>query len=352
MDKNLIVTPTTGMSSTDWHNYRNRGIGASEAATIIGLNDYMPPIQYFYKKLDPHPPIDIMNFAKFRGKELEAVIASWWEYWGGTPQSLIDNWEKGIQVRKCRKINGYIQNPDYPWLFASLDRIINKNNIALEGKPFYDSEGILEIKTISSFVQSKWTHGIPPQYLMQCLVQMIVSRLPYGELAILTDTKEMNVWQFDYNNNRETAEMIIERTKSFWDNVLLARQMQTQIYEARNNFNMGKVAKLEADIINLEPPLVGTEIEELYLSEKFKKSIDRNGGKRGTPEQLKDAVILKGIKAQVKELEQKARLIENSLKHAIGDGVSLDFGYNGTVSWQGSPKRFSNKIKNYENEQN
>jgi hypothetical protein len=46
-------------------------------------------------------------------------------------------------------------------------------------------------------------------------------------------------------------------------------------------------------------------------------------------------------------LEGDKSLYENMLKRRIGDnGVVLDFGKEGKVSWQGSPRRFSNQVKN------
>jgi len=115
----------------------------------------------------------------FMGRFMEDHIAELWSFWDGDTDSMMANFTAGTPVRKCRKQNAFIINPQFPHLFASVDRIINKGD---NGK-----EGILEIKTISGFASDMWIAGIPPQYIVQLQQYLLVTGLEYGEMAILKE---------------------------------------------------------------------------------------------------------------------------------------------------------------------
>lgn len=319
----------------DWLDYRKRGVGASDVGTILGMNPYKSSIELFYERLQPTPALSVENIAMFMGHEQEDFVANLWQYWGGTTESLINNYRNGIIVRRCQRVNGYVQNPDYPWLFVSLDRKINKGNNG--------EEGALEIKTIAGYEADKWEAGIPTPHIVQVMTQMLVCEFGFGEIAALRDGRNFDVYPFTYNEN--IAKQIIERTKAFWDKVQRGRVLLTQQYEAERNFNQRKANELQAELESLEPEPDGTEAYEKFLKSKFKKSMAEVGLIKGTDADFKRAVELVNIKAQIKSYEDKAREQSNHLKRRIGDGLKLDFGKAGYISWQGDPRTFLIRIK-------
>ena len=119
---NLIYTSTAEMTPEQWLGFRKCGIGASEVGALMGLSQYKSNIELFYDKIGQGLGFNVENIAMFMGTELEDFIAKMWQYWGGSEASLIDNFRKGTKVRKMQKVNAYIQNPKFPWLFVSLDR--------------------------------------------------------------------------------------------------------------------------------------------------------------------------------------------------------------------------------------
>lgn len=117
------------MSQDDWLSYRYSGIGASEVGTIMGLDDYKSSIELYYEKIGQGSRYTLENLAMFLGKEQEDFIASIWQHWDGTVEGMIANYRAGKIVRRCQRVNAYVRNPKYPWLFVSLDRKINKHII-------------------------------------------------------------------------------------------------------------------------------------------------------------------------------------------------------------------------------
>ena len=168
MNTNLIRVSTVDMPQSDWLAYRRNGLGGSDIATVMGLNKYKSSHELFYEKVEGATETP-ENISMFMGKYMENSIAELWSYWDGDLESMMKNFRENIQVRKCRKVNAYLVNPDYPHLFASVDRVITKGDA---GK-----EGILEIKTISGWVSDQWLGGIPPQYLVQLQQYLLITGL-------------------------------------------------------------------------------------------------------------------------------------------------------------------------------
>ena len=335
MKKKILLSTTQGMSKDVWLKFRTRGIGASEVGTILGLNQYKASIELFYEKVMPGGEDNFENMARFMGHYDEDKVADLWQYWDKTEESIVTNYRAGRVIRKCQRVNAYAQNPDYPWLFVSLDRKINKGERG--------EEGALEIKTINGYEADKWETGIPPAYIVQVMTQLLVCEFTFGELAVMRDGRKFEVYPFEFN--QAIAQQIIERTKEFWDKVVEGRKIMTQKFEAVSNHNMRLVQSLQHELEALEPAPDGSEAYAKFLKEKFKRSLAEEGLVKGDDVHLAHAVFHKEIKGKIKLLEADALLYENLLKRKIGDKNKLDFGANGYVSWQGNPRRFSNKVK-------
>lgn len=337
MKKHLIVTPITGWSPERWLKFRIRGLGASEVGTIMGLNQYKSEIELFYEKLNLSPNYSPENIAKFMGHFHEDGLANLWQYWDGTVEGMMRNYRDDKIIRKCQRVNAYIQNPDYPWLFISLDRRATKGERG--------EEGAVELKTIAGGEAAKWETGIPPSHLVQVITQMMVCEFQWGELMAMRDGRYIDVWPFEFGPNAVIAKHIAERTKNFWDRVERGRMLLTQEYEAIQSMNMRKARDLRAELESLEPEPDGSEAYEKFMKTKYRKSLAEIGLIKGTDAQLNHARELLRIKDKIKALSTEAQLHENTLKRAIGEGQTLDFGKDGQVTWRGEPRRFSVKLK-------
>lgn len=336
MKKHLILSSTKDMSYEDWLRFRKRGIGASEVGAIMGLSQYTSNIQLFYEKIGEALDYKVENIAMFNGKELESYVANMWQYWGGDEASMIANFRAKNKVQRMQRVNAYIQNPKYPWLFVSLDRKINKGGARGE-------EGALEIKTIAGYEADKWVGCIPPSHIIQVQTQCLVCEFPYGELAVLRDGRFFDVYPFEIMPN--VCENIVEKTHEFWQRVDTARKVLTQRFEAQQNFNMRAVEELTQELHTLEPEPDSSEGLETFLKEKYR--IAKPGERQGTLIELEAAKEHKRAKQQIKELEVTVREKENYLKTQLKEMTTLSFGNEGRVTWNADTngvRRFDNRV--------
>lgn len=341
MNRNLIFTSTEGMSNRDWLQFRTRGLGASEIGAVLGFSEYCSPMQKFDEKTTLTPKPRFENLAMFLGKQAEEKNAEMWEYWDGSVEGMISNYYSGTKVRRCRKINGYVQNPKYPWLFVSFDRIINKH--IFKGKKF--GEGALELKNLSSYEVQKWEEGIPTTYLLQVQDQMLVGEFEYGELAVKQDDRSYIVYPFE--KNKAICEQIIDQTHDFWYNrVVPARKIQTQIFNAKQNYNQRLVEDLEGQLQQLEPEPDGTDAVSDFLSYKYKKGLLPE--RTGTKEELKWALTHLEKKEALKIVQRELLEAENKIKYSMKEVEILNFGIEGKVYWSNTKtgsRIFRNKLK-------
>lgn len=337
MKPNITVFPTAGLTKDEWLSFRSRGLGASDIGVVLGLSPYKSSLELYYQKIGAVPTFNIENMAMFLGTEQEDFVATIWTYWGGDEESLIKNYREGNQVRKCKKVNGYIQNAAYPWLFVSLDREINKQGDK--------GNGTLEIKLINSYEADKWESGIPPGYIAQVQTQMLVAGYDFGEMAILEDNRKFYVYPFETSS--VIQEHIVKKTKDFWDRVIQGRKYVNEKYVCMQEFNQRRVDELDHEIDKLAPEPDGTLVYANYLKEKFGRPLEAE--RCGTASELLEAQNQRENAERLKEIQEKKLLAENRLKMAMGDKFQmLDFGAEGRVYWskQSDGKRvFRNKLK-------
>ena len=101
---------------------------------------------------------------------------------------------------------GLLQSVEYPWLGATPDRVTDS------GEP-------VELKTSDRFMADAWADGVPDNYRIQVLVQMIVLGARRGYLAVLHGGNRPEFYVIDWD--QEVVDQIIRITQTFWyDNVL------------------------------------------------------------------------------------------------------------------------------------
>lgn len=337
MKSKLKLIPTFGMGRQEWLSFRTKGIGASEVGTVLGLDDYKSSLELYYQKIGATPTFDTETMAKFMGLRHEDLIAELWQFWENDEETMIRNYQAGNIVRRCQRVNAYVSNPDYPWLFVSLDRKINKTAAR--------EEGTLELKTISGYEADKWESNLPPKYITQVNCQMLVCEFEFGEMAILQDGRKLSVLPFEAS--RVIQEHIIKKTMDFWDRVIQGRKYVNEKYVCLQEFNQRRVDELDHEIDKLAPEPDGTLVYANYLKEKFGRPLEAE--RRGTASELLEAQNQRENAERMKEIQEKKLLAENRLKMAMGDKFQmLDFGAEGRVYWskQSDGKRvFRNKIK-------
>lgn len=337
MKSSLEFISTANMSRESWLSYRDSGVGASDVGTILGLNDYKSSLELYYYKIGEIPRFDTETIAQFMGKEHEDMIGDLWQYWEGDEESMIRNYRDEKIVRKCQRVNAYVRNPKYPWLFVSLDRKINKHG----GK----GEGTLELKTINGYEADKWQSGLPPSYVTQVQTQIVVCEFDYGEMAILQDGRRFFVLPFEKNDN--IIGHVVEKTHDFWQRVVKGRKLVNEKFEALRTFNQQRVDEIQHEIDGLAPDPDGSLVYSDFLKERFNRPATSE--RKGTDEELQAAKAQKEAAEREKEIAEVKTLNANILKKSMGaDCQVLDFGPDGKVYWSltsAGNRVFRNKIK-------
>lgn len=336
MKSHLQLIPTGDMSREDWLTYRHKGLGASEVGTVMGLDDYTSSLELFYYKIGEVAKFDVESMAAFMGREQEDLIARMWMHWEDDQDTMIRNFRASKIVRRCQRVNAYVHNPAYPWLFVSLDRKINKHGSK--------GEGSLELKTISSYESDKWEAGLPPKHVTQVQTQLAVCEFDYGEMAIKEDNRRMDVLPFETHDG--IIEAIVTQTKEFWDKVLEARKLVNEKYLPELQYNQRRMDEINHEIDKLAPPPDGTLAYAKYLAERFNRA--NLAERRGTPLERAYAIEQMELAQKIKDLQEAKIQRENFLKKEMADHQVLDFGTDGKVYWSKNStgsRTFRNKLK-------
>jgi len=105
------------MERNEWLLNRRKGIGASDAPTIMGVSPWTTPYQLWCDKTSTEIPEDIGNFATARGNSLEPIARARYEL------------ESGLEFPATLAVH-----KDVPYFMASLDGFNAENNLILEIK--------------------------------------------------------------------------------------------------------------------------------------------------------------------------------------------------------------------------
>lgn len=199
----------------DWHKYRTKGIGGSDAACVLGLNPWKTNTQLYEEKIGLRKPEDISGKTQVQyGKQSENLIRELFKL--DYPNYTVDYAPFDMQ-----------QNKDYEFIIGSLDGIITDEN----GK-----KGVLEIKTTTIQRSSdfdKWNNQVPQNYYCQ-LTHYLATNIDF-EFAILrallkcTD-REGKPYSLikDYRIERKEAQndidFLIEQEVQFWNEHVLKKR--------------------------------------------------------------------------------------------------------------------------------
>lgn len=179
---------TVGMSREEWLNARRMGIGGSDAAAIVGLNQYVTPYALWADKTGRMPEQE-ENEAMRQGRDLEDYVARRF-----TEQT-------GLKVRRRNQI---IKNDSYPFALANIDRDVIGERAGLE------------CKTTTSLNMKRFRNGdFPAHYYVQCMHYLAVTGYDRWYLAVLIFGTELKVFIIERDEDEINALMDAER--SFWE---------------------------------------------------------------------------------------------------------------------------------------
>lgn len=155
------------MNREEWLKERKYGIGGSDAAAILGKNNWKSNVELWEEKTGRRTPPDISDKPCVRyGIEAEDLIRKLFAL--NYPEYEVQHQENTI-----------IKHPKYPFLLASLDgTLIDKETGEM---------GVLEIKTseiVRSMQHEKWKDkNIPDNYYCQVLHYLNVTGYSFVKLV-------------------------------------------------------------------------------------------------------------------------------------------------------------------------
>ena len=191
----------------DWLAGRMNGIGASEAAAVVGMSPFETTYELWERKTGRRRDKDLSGSAVVEyGNRVEPVMRSMFQ--AEHPEFTVEYHQFDVLYQSER-----------PWMTATLDGEL----IDEDGR-----RGVLEIKTaqVGKKVQyDKWRDAVPINYLAQTLHQMLVTGWDYvylyAKLVKLNGDSELRTYLIRAEEHQEDMKWLLEQERAFWENNVL-----------------------------------------------------------------------------------------------------------------------------------
>lgn len=200
------------MERNEWLNWRNKGIGGSDCAAILGLSPYMTNVDLWEDKvLNKKKEFKGKDSFLERGHKIEPLIRAMFQ---------IDHPEYTVEYRD----NDHFTHPKYKFIRGTVDgRLTEKST----GK-----KGILEIKHVqadSRQQRESWKFDkIPDHYFCQVLHYLECSGLGYAVLKARIRSQfddNLSIIEREYkivkSEYQEQIDHLIKAEVDFWNNYVL-----------------------------------------------------------------------------------------------------------------------------------
>lgn len=172
----------------EWLSDRQKGIGGSDAGTILGYNPYKSVYTLWAEKTGRIDGAIPDNFYMRDGRDLEEIVAK--------------RFAEEEKVRVTKSSFSY-QNPEFPFMLGNIDRWIKSEKIGLE------------IKTMDVRKRIDLDGGdIPPQYYAQCVHYMAVTGATEWWIAIWQYGQPLK--KYCIKRDEEEIQTLIEAEQAFW----------------------------------------------------------------------------------------------------------------------------------------
>lgn len=184
----MTITKVKTSSREAWEELRSHYIGGSDAAAVVGLNQFSSPYALWAEKTGKVPGFS-GNLATEVGTYLEEFVAQKFAAETG---------------KKVRKSNQSFFNSDYPWAIANIDREI------------VGEDAGLEIKTTSELNTKKFKGGeYPANYYCQCVHYLAMTGKQRWYLAVLIGNRDFRWFTIERDEAEIAALMAAEA--DFWE---------------------------------------------------------------------------------------------------------------------------------------
>jgi len=247
-----------------WLAERNKGIGASDIAALIGLSKWDSPLSLYAQKIGVvQPEADVPEYIEW-GNRLEGVILEAYHERTG---------------RSVERSGILYEHDKYPFARATFDAFT-----ALDGARFP-----LQAKNAGEYKAEEWAEGVPAWYDAQLQWETFVANAPGASIACLLGGRRM-IWD-DTERNEALIARMLDAASKFW------RCVETRT----------------------PPPADGSEFSRDALKLLYPKD---TGEIKLLPATLIEvADVLEVTKVESKKVEEVRLMAENTIKAAMGDAT-------------------------------
>lgn len=192
------------------------GIGASEAASIVGASSWMSASELWQLKTGRKEPKDLsLNEQVSYGTHAEEHIRALF---------MLKHPEYKLEYRPF----DFMYQKERPWLRCTLDGEV----VVPDGE-----RGTLEVKTAQ--IQSKsqyaqWNNRIPDHYLVQLLHQFLATGYSFAyltaELMYMDGSSTLRSYYFRAQDYYDDMEWLLEEEEKFWDSVLNQKTPNVKLF--------------------------------------------------------------------------------------------------------------------------
>lgn len=182
------ISSEYSVTDEDWLNDRRKGIGGSDASTVLGLNKYKSRLTLYREKVEEYTEDLSNNVYIKKGKDLEDLIRL--KYC--TPYFI----EKGYRLIKPN-VTLIPKNTNFR---ANLDAFA----VPVEFNNDYSKNIVVEIKWVSEYGEQLWNgdeyFGVPVNYYAQVQHYMYVTGAKKAVICALFDSDwQMHYYEIPYN---------------------------------------------------------------------------------------------------------------------------------------------------------
>lgn len=238
-----ILAKTKDMSVEEWRKLRKGSIGGSDAATILGFNNFSSLYTLYADKLNLISD-KLDNEVMRIGRDLEEYVALRFTEATG---------------KKVKRDNHMYIHDDYDFISANIDRRIVGENAGLE------------CKTTNLFNKSDFENGeIPLYYYCQCMHYMAVMGFEKMYLAVLILGKAF--YWFEIKRDENEIASLINSEIEFWNNYILTKT-PPPVDDSQSTANTLK--ELYSEGGQAENIYLGTELEILAKTQTEIKELKK-----------------------------------------------------------------------------
>lgn len=261
MDYEIVLTAKEAENRESWLKAREKGIGGSDAAAIVGLSKWKSAFALWSEKTGRIEPEDISD---------KEVV-----YWGTQLEEMVAR-EFCKRTGKKVKKQGLYRNKKHPFMLASVDRMI------------IGEQAGLECKTTSAYKVKDWEgDNLPDSYYIQCQHYMMVTGLPKWYIAVLIGGNQF-VWK-EIPRNEEDIEALRQAEINFW---IMVENNTMPTVDGSDNAAEALKARFKGGITDI-----------LELDGDCEKKLTR----------------LDQLTTMIKELDTEAKTLKNELCSSLGD---------------------------------